>query len=76
MTTSPPPESSVRTLNCRERLVWILRNVALVRYSLAVVAVAAGMGLRLTLTAWFGPGLPTYITFYPMVMLVALLAGF
>jgi PAS domain S-box-containing protein len=74
--STPPPESSARTINCRERLVWILSHETLVSYSFAVVAVAAGMGLRLTLTAWFGPGLPTFITFYPMVMLVALLAGF
>ena len=32
------------------------------RYGLAFVAVAAGFGLRLALTAWIGPGLPTYIT--------------
>jgi PAS domain S-box-containing protein len=40
------------------------------------VAVAAGFGLRLALTAWVGPGLPTYVTFYPAVMAAALLAGF
>jgi PAS domain S-box-containing protein len=40
------------------------------------VAVAAGFGLRVVLTAWAGPGLPTYITFYPAVMVAALLAGF
>ena len=34
------------------------------------------MGIREALTAWFGPGLPPYITFYPTVMAVALLAGF
>ena len=51
-------------------LGWVLR------YGLAVVAVAVAMGLRLALTAWVGPGLPTYITFYPAVMAVALLAGF
>jgi hypothetical protein len=45
------------------------------RYGLAVVAVAGAMGLRLALTAWFGPGLPAYITFYPAVMVVALLGG-
>jgi PAS domain S-box-containing protein len=45
------------------------------RYGLAFVAVAAGFGLRVALTAWMGPGLPTYITFYPAVMVVALLAG-
>jgi len=46
------------------------------RYGLAVVALAAGWGLRLVLTAWAGPGLPTYVTFYPAVMAVALLASF
>ena len=47
----------------------------LVRYTFAVVAVAAGGLLRLALTAWVGPGLPTYITFYPSVMATALFAG-
>ena len=46
------------------------------RYVAAVVAVAAGEGLRRALEARFGPGLPPYITFYPAVMVVALLAGF
>jgi PAS domain S-box-containing protein len=46
------------------------------RYGLAIGAVAAAMGLRQALTAWIGPGLPAYITFYPVVMAVALLAGF
>lgn len=48
----------------------------LLRYGFAIVAVAAGMGLRLALTARIGPGLPTYITFYPAVMVAALLCGF
>ena len=39
------------------------------------MAVALGFVLRLALTAWVGPGLPTYITFYPAVMAVALLEG-
>jgi PAS domain S-box-containing protein len=46
------------------------------RYGLAFVAVAAGFGFRAALTAWIGPGLPTFITFYPAVMVAALLAGF
>ena len=49
--------------------------VLVLRCGLAAAAVAAGMGLRLMVTAWVGPGLPTYITFYPAVMVVALLAG-
>ena len=46
------------------------------RYGVAVLAVAGALGLRLALTALFGPGLPAYITFYPAVMAVAILAGF
>jgi PAS domain S-box-containing protein len=51
----------------QRRWVW--------RYCLAFVAVAAGFGLRWALTALAGEGLPTYITFYPLVMVVALLGG-
>ena len=43
---------------------------------MAIMAVAAAMALRLALEARFGPGLPTYVTFYPAIMVVALLAGF
>jgi PAS domain S-box-containing protein len=45
------------------------------RYGIAVVAVAAGTLLRWSLTLWVGPGLPTYVTFYPAVMFVAILCG-
>ena len=34
------------------------------------------MAMRLALTAWVGPGLPTYITFYPAVILAAIVGGF
>jgi PAS domain S-box-containing protein len=37
--------------------------------------VAAALALRLVLEAWVGGRLPTYVTFYPAVMAVALLAG-
>lgn len=46
------------------------------RYASAALAVAVGFGVRLASEAWIGPGLPTFITFYPLVMLVALVAGF
>ena len=46
-----------------------------VRYGMAVVAVAAGLLLRWAVTAQVGEGLPTYITFYPAVVVAALLAG-
>jgi PAS domain S-box-containing protein len=45
------------------------------RYGAAVGSVAAGWTVWLVLTAWLGAGLPAFITFYPAVMLVALLAG-
>ena len=45
------------------------------RYGAAVLAAAAGYWLRLAITRWVGPELPTFITFYPVVMLAALLGG-
>ena len=54
----------------RSPLGWSLR------YGLAAVVMASVMVLRLILEAWVGPGLPTYITFYPGIMVVAVLAGF
>ncbi|MHB8954965.1 MAG: PAS domain S-box protein [Pirellulaceae bacterium] len=45
-------------------------------YSAAAIAVSAAVALRFALTAWIGPGLPTYITFYPAVIVVALVAGY
>ncbi|MHC1744466.1 MAG: PAS domain S-box protein [Syntrophobacteraceae bacterium] len=47
-----------------------------VRYGSALVVVGMAFVLRLKLSAWFGGELPPYITFYPAVMGVALLAGF
>ena len=47
----------------------------LARYGIAVIAVFAGFGARLALEARFGLGLPPYFTFYPAILLVALLAG-
>ena len=49
---------------------------ALVRYGFAMTAAWMGLLLRLGLERWTGPGLPTYITFYPMVMFAALVGGF
>lgn len=44
-------------------------------YFIALVAVLLSWLLRLGLTASFGEGLPTYTTFYPAVILAALLGG-
>ena len=48
----------------------------LIRCGFAVGLVAVGFLLRRVLTTYVGPGWPTYITFYPAVMLVAMVAGF
>jgi PAS domain S-box-containing protein len=44
-------------------------------YGLALVLVALGVIMRVALTHLVGPGLSTYVTFYPLVMLAALLGG-
>jgi len=58
------------TIRQQRLLGWALR------YGLAVGLVAASFGFRVVVTAWAGPGLPTYLAFYPTIMVVALLAGF
>jgi PAS domain S-box-containing protein len=50
-------------------------NIDLRRYAIAVGAVALGTLLLYEMNVWVGP-LPTYITFYPAVMLAALHGGF
>ena len=56
-------------------IAWSRRIRSLIRYGLAIAAVAAAFLLRLALTAYAGGELPTYITFYPAIMAVALLGG-
>ncbi|MGZ7049905.1 MAG: PAS domain S-box protein, partial [Methanobacterium sp.] len=48
----------------------------ILRYGGAILGVIVAFWLYGVITAWFGPGLPTYILFYPVVIVVALLAGF
>ena len=48
---------------------WVLR------YLLAVAGVAAAFGAHQQLAAAFGPGLPPYVLFYPVVMMAAVLGG-
>jgi PAS domain S-box-containing protein len=50
-------------------------NHRCVRYGIAVISVSLGYLLRTILTHWVGPGLPLFITFYPAVMLTALVGG-
>lgn len=49
---------------------------AFFRFALAVCVAAAVIALRFAVNVLAGPGLPTYILFYPAVMAAALLAGF
>ena len=56
----------------RQQVLW---KASWVRYAIAVAAVAAGFLLRKAVTAYVGEELATYITFYPAVMVAALLAG-
>jgi signal transduction histidine kinase len=44
-------------------------------YGLALTLVAVGLVIRLGLERAVGPGLPTYITFYPCVIFAALIGG-
>jgi PAS domain S-box-containing protein len=48
----------------------------LLGYIAAVIVVIVAFWLYFFLTTILGPGLPTYILFYPAVIIVALLAGF
>lgn len=47
-----------------------------IRYGLAFLGVAAAMLLRIELEAWLGFSLPPFVTFYPIVMVIAIVAGF
>ena len=49
-------------------------TINVVRYVFAAAVVALTAGLRWWLVRTFGP-MPTYLTFYPGVLLVAILAG-
>ena len=46
-----------------------------IRYGFTIGVVVVAFLLRLVLTKWVGPGLPTFVTFYPAVMLVAIVFG-
>ena len=50
-------------------------NRRLTRYASAPAAIVGAFLWRLAMERYLGPGLPTYVTFYPAVMAVAILAG-
>ena len=58
------------------RLKLISWRFVVLRYGAALVAVGVGLGCHLGLEALIGQDMPPYTTFYPFVMLAALLAGF
>jgi signal transduction histidine kinase len=47
----------------------------LLPYGITFSIVAAAFLVRLVLTEYVGPGLPTYVTFYPAIMLAAIVFG-
>lgn len=55
----------------QKNALWLLIRIGI---TLGVIAMA--FLLRQVPTAYIGPGLPPYITFYPAVMVVALVGGF
>lgn len=71
-----PHNSAGRKTGWLEQIIAVLSRSPLLRYLLAVVTVALAVLLRIVLTKIAGKGLPTYITFYPAVMVTAILAGF
>jgi len=73
----PIPTNQTGIADRARRWAWVpIPGGGVLRYGFAGAAVAAGFGLRLALERWVGPGLATYITFYPAVMVAALLGGF
>ncbi len=62
---------SATNLRREQPRLWLL-----LRYGLALGAVAAALWARLALTAWVGPGLPLFVTFFPAIMVASLLGGF
>jgi PAS domain S-box-containing protein len=58
------------------RLSLLFQKNAPARYVGAAALVVAGWVIRLVLESLVGPGLPPYITLYPVVMLAGLLGGF
>jgi PAS domain S-box-containing protein len=59
-------------LQAVRKRTWV--NLA-VRYGAAILVVILAFWLYLAMISWFGPGLPTYILFYPAIIIVALLGG-
>jgi PAS domain S-box-containing protein len=72
MTRAEHTDASPRTPGRLSRYVWL--QIPL-KYALTAGAVAASLGFWLAVKTASGMGLPPFITFYPIIMLTALLAG-
>ncbi len=59
-----------------EQSIGLFSRAPILRYLFAIIMVALGIVLRIILTKTIGPGFATYITFYPVVIITAILAGF
>ncbi len=76
-------DDDIKNLGDDTRVNMILKDVKkrpwlnlTLRYVLAVIVVLIAFWLYFVMTNLFGTGLPTYILFYPAIIIVALLAGF
>lgn len=70
---------TLRTALESPRLLTALQDPSpgglILRYGIGLLAPTLAFGVYQAFTTWVGTGLPTYITFYPALMLVAMLAG-
>jgi PAS domain S-box-containing protein len=78
-----PDDNDIKNLDDDTRVDMILKDVKkrpwlnlTLRYILSVIVVLIAFGLYFFMTDLFGTGLPTYILFYPAIIIVALLGGF
>ncbi|MGE5294956.1 MAG: ATP-binding protein, partial [Solirubrobacterales bacterium] len=69
---TPQAEHGDESPSASANPVWLL---CLGRYGLALLLVTTAILVRTVAARLVGPGLPTYLTFYPAVMLAALVGG-
>jgi PAS domain S-box-containing protein len=74
-----PLRDSAQPVQEADDLLTILAGSSLqqriLRFSLAILAAFFAYWVYQIATLWVGPGLPTYVIFYPCMLLVAMLAG-
>lgn len=50
-------------------------TATVLRYTFPILAVMAAYLVRISVERHFGPGLPTYVTFFPVIMLISVILG-